>query len=431
MTTPENLDLDIRNYTIQDLEVFFKVSGIPNYKAADLELNEYEIRQQLFSSGQVDRRFKRDLIEFLTLAKNQLIDAKCPPVKPPTSIPKDYQLDPYEYPRSAQVPPRTTELTNRDATQFIYTNPGEFYPGDLNPLNTRILTRCLNIDTRFRDNFYTTQSSDFIIQMPEKFNKVVSMELSAIEIPTQFYTISSHYGNNFLYMQVSTDLSGSAPIIHQIFTISDGNYIAADLVSAINLAICPRNGDGSIQNPNSIFSYIQFSLNINANGTGTNKLTLAPTGTNASHVKSITLDFTMNSQGYSDNITPLASKLGWNLGFIKSTYKDATTYTADTCINLQTIKYMYFAVEDFFNNSNHSFINVFQKSLTNPSILARISMPTRTADLPVIVSEPRKYFGPVDIQRMRIRLFDEYGRTLYMNSSDYSFCLSLKMMYDL
>jgi hypothetical protein len=139
----------------------------------------------------------------------------------------------------------------------------------------------------------------------------------------------------------------------------------------------------------------------------------------------------MNSQGYSDNITPLASKLGWNLGFIKSTYKDATTYTADTCINLQTIKYMYFAVEDFFNNSNHSFINVFQKSLTNPSILARISMPTRTADLPVIVSEPRKYFGPVDIQRMRIRLFDEYGRTLYMNSSDYSFCLSLKMMYDL
>ena len=62
MTTPENLDLDIRNYTIQDLEVFFKVSGIPNYKAADLELNEYEIRQQLFSSGQVDRRFKRDLI---------------------------------------------------------------------------------------------------------------------------------------------------------------------------------------------------------------------------------------------------------------------------------------------------------------------------------------------------------------------------------
>jgi hypothetical protein len=53
-----------------------------------------------------------------------------------------------------------------------------------------------------------------------------------------------------------------------------------------------------------------------------------------------------------------------------------------------------------------------------------------TNELPVIVSEPRKYFGPVDIQRIRIRLFDEYGRTLYMNSADYSFCLSLKMMYD-
>jgi hypothetical protein len=37
----------------------------------------------------------------------------------------------------------------------------------------------------------------------------------------------------------------------------------------------------------------------------------------------------------------------------------------------------------------------------------------------------------VDIQRMRIRLFDEYGRILQMNGSNFSFCLKLKLLYDL
>ena len=48
-----------------------------------------------------------------------------------------------------------------------------------------------------------------------------------------------------------------------------------------------------------------------------------------------------------------------------------------------------------------------------------------------MITEPRKYFGPVDIQRLRIRLLDEYGRIMYMNDTNYSFCLQFKLMYDL
>jgi hypothetical protein len=72
----------------------------------------------------------------------------------------------------------------------------------------------------------------------------------------------------------------------------------------------------------------------------------------------------------------------------------------------------------------------------NPNILARISVKGSYFSLLMendfnIVTEPRTYFGPVDIQRLRIRLFDDRGRLLNMNNANYSFCLNLKMLYDL
>jgi hypothetical protein len=72
----------------------------------------------------------------------------------------------------------------------------------------------------------------------------------------------------------------------------------------------------------------------------------------------------------------------------------------------------------------------------SPDILARISIKGSYFSLIMesdfnIVTEPRRYFGPVDIQRLRIRLFDDKGRILPMNNSNFSFCLNLKMLYDL
>ena len=72
----------------------------------------------------------------------------------------------------------------------------------------------------------------------------------------------------------------------------------------------------------------------------------------------------------------------------------------------------------------------------NPNILARISIKGTYFSLLMendlsIISEPRRYFGPVDIQRIRVRLFDDHGRILEMNNANFSFCLVFKMLYDL
>ncbi len=434
----DNLDLDINNYSIKDIEKFFRFSTKTKYNAKDIELREYQIREQLLNSGHINKRFKRDLIEFLTLAKNWLIFVKCNPAENPTTIPKNYKLDNVDTPVSKEAVPRTDELINRPDTQFVHSNNSDFFPGSMNPLSTRIITKCLNIDTRFRENLYTTQSSDFTLHLPTKFNKVVSMQLASVEIPVAFYGISSAYGNNYLYLKVhynSFDNTGEKLTEEKVFTIPDGNFTANDFIDKVNQALVPTNIDGTLTYPNSVFSYLKFEIDVNANGSGTGKAKILPDGNYANFITEVIMDFSKDINGNPDT-TDLKTKIGWNLGFYKHRYSGSIQYIADSIIEPATIRYIYLAIDDFQNSSNNHFISVFNKSILSPNILARISIKGSYFTLLMesdysIVSEPRKYFGPVDIQKLRIRLFDEHGRILQMNNSNFSFCLNLKMLYDL
>jgi hypothetical protein len=435
----ENLDLDIHNYTIKDIERFFRFKSNAKYTEEDIELREYEIREQLLNSGHINKRFKRDLISFLETAKKWLVLVKCKDAeqqKTPTIIPKNYKLDTLDTPLSATPPARTDELIQRQNKQFVYSHNSEFFPGTLNPLDTRILTKYLNIDTRFRDNFTTETSSDFTIHLPVKLNKVVSMQLSSLEFPITFNNTSADLGNNYFYLQLHyIDLSQNAVSAENVFTMPDGNYTSIDFISVLNGLIAPTTAAGSLIHPTSPFSYIQFTLNITVNGSGTGKVTLAPTLGFPGTLQSMTMDFTKNSLMQKDN-SPISSKIGWNLGFNKAVYRGARSYTADTVMEATTIRYVYLAIEDFQHSSNNNFISIFSKSVLNPNIFARISMKGAYFTLIMendfsIVSEPRKYFGPVDIQKLRIRIYDDHGRILNMNNSNFSFCLDFKLLYDL
>jgi len=437
----DNLDLDINNYTILDLEKFFQLKPKSKYTATDIEEKEYQIREQLLKSGHINKRFKTDLIEFLTKAKQWLVLVKCEKTTretQPTSIPKKYKLDTLDTPISKEPTSRTDELITRPERQFIYSNPSEFFPGTLNPLNTRVITKTLNIDTRFRDNLYTSQSSDFNMNIPNKLNKVVSMQLSSIELPIVFYNISESFGNNYFYINAnynSFDFVKSGVTEEKFIIIPDGNYNARGLINTINNLLSPLDLSGNLLNPLDIFSYIELALDIDAHNSGTGKVTIRLAESHAIFFNSINLDFTKNRNGTSDT-TFLFSKIGWNLGFIKPKYEGAKSYIADTIFEMSTIRYIYLAVDDFNNNANNQFISIFNKSILNPNILARISIKDAffgsvQENNFTIITEPRQYFGPVDIQRLRIQIYDEYGRILNMNNSNYSFCLDFKMMYDL
>jgi hypothetical protein len=85
---------------------------------------------------------------------------------------------------------------------------------------------------------------------------------------------------------------------------------------------------------------------------------------------------------------------------------------------------------------NDGFFAAFTSSVLNKNILARISLQgsvfsTLSQNNLSLITTPRQYFGPVDIQKLQIQLLDEYGRIINLNNMDYSFCLTLQSIYDL
>ena len=88
------------------------------------------------------------------------------------------------------------------------------------------------------------------------------------------------------------------------------------------------------------------------------------------------------------------------------------------------------------NNVNDGFFGAFTSSILNKNILARISLSGSIFNVVAkdnlnLITTPRQYFGPVDIQKLHIQILDEYGRVLNINNMDYSFCLTFQTIYDL
>jgi hypothetical protein len=325
----------------------------------------------------------------------------------------------------------------------------------LNPFSTPMLTKTLNIDTRFRDNFYTTDSANFTFNLPTSIRKVMSMQLTAYELPITFYGLSASYGNNYFTITCcyidETTVAGNQPsstaerkFAQKTIIVSDGNYSATDLITVLNAGLRPLTADGAYKNtrtPDSAFNDIQFSFDVNTNGSGSAKLTLAldPVSVGDTHTTLyFNLDFTLDINGNADN-TPITSRIGWNLGFTQPYYTfDPSTggtcsYTSDTIPEPAALRYIYLVVNDFNNNVNNHFVGAFNNWILNNNILARI--PINAQYFSIMMEndktqhmEPRVYFGPVDIQRLQLQLLDDHGRILDINRANYSLCLTFKTL---
>jgi hypothetical protein len=435
-----NFDLNIQNYNKQELEKLFELSR--NYSEIDLHEKEEKLRQTIISNSSINSNMKTKIISFLSEAKNTIIinniqrganngSIKTPNVSELKGIYKDiYNLD-KNLKESDVTSAGGTFLIEPKSTAYGQSSPSEFYQGVINPLNKRILKQSLNIDTRFRDNYFKTQSTNFHVDLPIRFTKVVSMQLAAFEAPTTRIVFSKALGNNFFAIRL-VDPSGT-PGVQEVITINDGTYQSTDFIAYLNSIL---TGLGVP------FSSIQVTQDF-IGGTGSGKLIFYTVGPS---VQNFSLKFQTDRYGNPDTSTPLPLKLGWALGFRLGYYETVYTnpplvpppprYVTEGLLDLQGPRYMYLVVDDHNNNVNNGFYSAFNSSVLNNNILARISLETPAFDLTIqnnlsMLTNTRQYFGPVDIQKLDIQLIDEYGRIIDLMNMDYSFCLNLQVVYDL
>ena len=98
-------------------------------------------------------------------------------------------------------------------------------------------------------------------------------------------------------------------------------------------------------------------------------------------------------------------------------------------------RYLYLAVNDHNNNTQDTYLSVFNSSTLNKNILARISLKTPAFHILNetgldLVTLPRKYLGPVSITTLNIQILDEFGRIVNINNMDYSFSLNIESLYN-
>ena len=323
-------------------------------------------------------------------------------------------------------------IINKNSTPYGSSFPSEFYQGVINPLKKRVITQNLNINTIFRDNYYSTQSTNFNMELPNRFTNILSMQLASLELPTTYYVISKQLGNNFF--QIKLDIVKQSAII----IIPDGNYSSAAIIDYLNNYVT----SGPLAN--TYFGYIYFTQNLSGSGNGSGQMVI---GINSTYVPpasltplttpfNFTVNFQSDNQGYADYSTTLPLKLGWLLGYREGVYANNSTYVSEGLMDLSGPKYFYLCINDYQDNVNNGFYGALNSSLLNKNIIAKITLQSSTFHVLLennfnVVSSTREYFGQVDIAKLGIQLIDEFGRIVDLNNMDFSFCLTFKTIYDL
>jgi hypothetical protein len=388
----------------------------------------------------------------------------------------------------APAPTQFMQLKNDVNDAFLITRPseqagiaGDFKngksvltgapPGILNPVAISTIKRALNVDTRFRTNYYTTKSTDFVMTIPYKFENVTSMSVATYELPLTYYGVSQQYENNCILFQWegTASVPPADPLFNKQYTlvIPDGNYrtafqngggaliestingilagtdlvaetgmaFTADATSGRSIFACNSATDAS-GNPIPSTPYtgaMRIVFNVKAN---INRTAASATGVSSSQ----------------SDTRPLPYFLGWQMGFRTAMYEmrgDGSTsspfvvpqaaVSEGICL-ITGPQYVFLCIDDYNNNVNNYYASAFGASTIAPNIIARLNIKQQInsagaygvvsgESLSTSLTYSREYFGPVDIQRMRITLVDDFGRVLDLNNMDWSFSLMFECVY--
>jgi len=527
MSSIDNIDLNVDNYTQEDLLSLLSLNDVETVTYDDI----------INASKPLINRYTRednyDLANFFQEVKTHLLEDidydDTDNIQDTDTSQLGNLWQNQHVSQSDSNPVQANKVTERKQQVDIFSQDGHFImnrkqlgvnntyqlpvaQGQMNPNLKNTTARLMNIDSQYREDISPfnpdpdgpTSPTNFTLDLSDPIHNAIGINVTAYQIPYTWYLIDSEWrSNNCFYI---TDNSNNN---HYLIDISSGNYNQVQLINAIQTSINNSNVDIS----NIDISYNQLSGKTEIINNNSVSITITFYDTTGQ----LTCNSTCKTSGKFNN------NLGWILGFRGNTtvsntdelygkmiYKIEPTAPTKKIISEAFIdvfgpKYFLLVVDDFQQNHiNKGLVGITptQKSVEIPSYwnadLAisatscaiseantgkktptyvqnaprrltqaqlftinsttqsrsqttqnRLTAPTNTNVLALIPlrgvntlapgkmiiddfnldDAERVYFGPVDLERMRVRLVDDQGYTVNLNGNNWSFTMSATTLY--
>ena len=435
----ENLNLDIDSYSLKDLVNLFSLEK--HYSRHAVQEGKDKLHRQLQNVGSLGSEKKREIGMFIDSAASKLANLKGKPDENEGTWSQEF----------------TNLVTS--GTHYVIENPNlaagkksqysggriageESFPaGYLNPINVKTTITGMNIDSRFRDDYYSTRSSNYVLHLPQRQKKVVSLRIATTEIPVSWYAVSRRRGDaNFVIRMARSTLTndninntGTATHAPRAFyysditnvnksafitvpegnyyyawlvTLPDGNYEmdfqkesnAEDIRTAINKAISlvqpgymsEQTGtfygcNGSQLNPLTDICYDVARVS----GRSTFAIPSLDQGDSvfqsSTYGDGFAIEFAVSENGSLNLAENIQLRLGWQLGFRLGRYEAFSMLSEGICM-LCGPRYIFVAIEDGQKNTGNSFIAAFSQSSLDKNIMTRINAANLMDDVGVFKS---------------------------------------------
>jgi hypothetical protein len=311
-------------------------------------------------------------------------------------------------------------------------------PGTINPVKYSTVAISVNIDSRFRPNYFSTKSTDLQITLPEKIHNIINYRVGSFEIPFYaIYSISELNGNNAIQIQWSTTVGNYGNTF--TIVIPDGNYYttanttniaaSASIETTINTILNSNNAGPDSGLAGKLYFYID-----QVSGKG---VFAQPSGATPIYFKVVS---NVRSNGNLNYEAPLISFLGWQLGFrnAENISKNGGvgnwgSVVSEALVAIRSTNYIFIAIDDYNNSVNDYYSAVFSESFAIKNIITRVNvgfLQDVNEASSIQLNRQRCFFGPVNIQKLRITLYDNFGRIVDLNSMDWNIELIFECVYD-
>lgn len=285
---------------------------------------------------------------------------------------------------------------NNVPTDIKHTYEVPFVKGTVNPLLATTVKRSIIVDSYYRQSPLDTNNTSFLFNLSHELKYIIGMQLYSIQIPTTWNNIDPLLGNSSFQINKNGLIT--------MYNIPAGYYTTTSLNAVLN----------------SFDAQIVFSLNT---------LSCIQVINNSGNIAS--LIFYQGTLGAAVN-----KNLGWTLGFRSPVI---TMPDANPIIGFQPdlygSKYFTLAIDDFNNNHLNDFVvNSSSANLQNDAF-AIIPLKDINPPIPYVDYDSnleifkRTYFGPVNISKLKITLYNDRGNIVNLNQQDWSFTLIVEQMY--